>query len=104
MTRLAPLGILELVEELERRAGRKAASKGQGLARFLDLDLLLYGSQVIDLPRLKIPHPRMAERRFVLEPLAELLPDFAVPPGTATVSELLRGVRTQLVERLGSLR
>lgn len=57
--------------------------------RTLDLDLLLFGDERIDTPGLQVPHPGLARRRFVLQPLAELCPDLEVPGAGATVAELL---------------
>lgn len=57
--------------------------------RPLDIDILLYGDLRSSAPELTLPHPRLRERRFVLEPLAEIAPDLRVPPDGATVRELL---------------
>lgn len=57
--------------------------------RPLDIDILLYGDLRSSAPELILPHPRLRERRFVLEPLAEIAPDLRVPPDGATVRELL---------------
>jgi 2-amino-4-hydroxy-6-hydroxymethyldihydropteridine diphosphokinase len=57
--------------------------------RPLDVDIVLWGDRVSDRPELTLPHPRLRERRFVLEPLAEIAPDLAVPPDGITVRELL---------------
>lgn len=66
------------------------------------MDLLLYGNLESSSPELTLPHPRLRERRFVLEPLAELAPDLAVPPDGATVRELLARLRPEpAVERIG---
>lgn len=71
--------LLDLLLELERRFGRVREGVAPQGPRTLDLDLLLYGSARIDEPGLEIPHPRLHERRFVLEPLAELDPSLEVP-------------------------
>ena len=68
--------------------------------RSCDLDLLLYGDRVIAEPDLEVPHPRLAERRFVLEPLAELAPALRLPDGRS-VAELLPAVASQEVRPLG---
>jgi 2-amino-4-hydroxy-6-hydroxymethyldihydropteridine diphosphokinase len=87
------LGARELLDRLlavEQRFGRVRVPDEHG-PRTLDLDLLLYGDEVIDEPGLTVPHPRLHERRFVLEPLAELAPGLLVP-GRGDVESLLRGV------------
>jgi 2-amino-4-hydroxy-6-hydroxymethyldihydropteridine diphosphokinase len=89
----ATLEASELLERLlavERRFGRVRIAGEHG-PRTLDLDLLLYGDKKIDKPGLAVPHPRLHERRFVLEPLVELDPGLIVP-GRGTVESLLRGV------------
>jgi len=87
------LGARELLDRLlavEQRFGR-VRGPGEHGPRTLDLDLLLYGDETIDEPGLAVPHPRMHERRFVLEPLAELAPGLVVS-GRGTVESLLAGV------------
>jgi 2-amino-4-hydroxy-6-hydroxymethyldihydropteridine diphosphokinase len=87
------LGARELLERLlavEERFGRVRVP-GEHPPRTLDLDLLLYGDEQIDEPGLSVPHPRLHERRFVLEPLAELAPGLLVP-GRGSVESLLTGV------------
>ena len=87
-TGLTARALLGSLLELERAFGRdRAASPPMG-PRTLDLDLLLYGDQTIDEPLLTVPHPHLHERRFVLEPLAELDPDLVVP-GQGPVGALL---------------
>ncbi|MEO1278117.1 MAG: 2-amino-4-hydroxy-6-hydroxymethyldihydropteridine diphosphokinase [Planctomycetota bacterium] len=72
--------LLDALLDLERRFGRDRSKEQRWGPRTLDLDLLVFGDVAIDEPGLVVPHPRMAERRFVLEPLADLAPDL-VPPG-----------------------
>jgi 2-amino-4-hydroxy-6-hydroxymethyldihydropteridine diphosphokinase len=89
-TTLSARDLLERLLEIEQRFGRVRASGEHG-PRTLDLDLLLYGDEEIEEPGLTVPHPRLQERRFVLEPLAELAPGLVVP-GREDVESLLRGV------------
>ena len=83
-----PLELLALTQEIERRMGRPAAHDSRA-SRPLDLDILLLEENSLDLPNLIVPHPRMRGRRFVLEPLAEIAPDWRVPPTGETVAQLL---------------
>jgi 2-amino-4-hydroxy-6-hydroxymethyldihydropteridine diphosphokinase len=82
--------LLERLLAVEQRFGRVRVPGEHG-PRTLDLDLLLYGDEQIDEPGLAVPHPRLHERRFVLEPLVELDPGLVVP-GRGTVESLLRGL------------
>ena len=92
-TRLFPLQLLHAIERVERRMGRKRAiAKGP---RIIDIDILLYGESIVEVGDLQIPHPRMAARRFVLEPLAELATDLRHPVTHASVAEMLEAVRDQ---------
>jgi 2-amino-4-hydroxy-6-hydroxymethyldihydropteridine diphosphokinase len=87
-TGLSARALLGVLLELERAFGRdRAAAPRQG-PRTLDLDLLLYGDETIDEPLLTVPHPRLQERKFVLEPLAELDPGLEIP-GQGPVEALL---------------
>jgi 2-amino-4-hydroxy-6-hydroxymethyldihydropteridine diphosphokinase len=85
-TELAPRRLLETLLAIERSLGRERRERWG--PRTIDLDLLLSGSEVLDEPALTVPHPRLHERRFVLEPLAELDPGLVVP-GRGPVGELL---------------
>ena len=89
-TTLTARELLDRLLGVEQRFGRVRIREEHG-PRTLDLDLLLYGGEVIDEPGLHVPHPRLHERRFVLEPLAELAPDLVVP-GHGDMESLLRGV------------
>lgn len=86
-TELPPGALLERLLEIERLLGRTRAGPRFG-PRAIDLDLLLYGDQVVDEPGLRVPHPPLVGRRFALEPLAELDPGLVVP-GAGPVSALL---------------
>jgi 2-amino-4-hydroxy-6-hydroxymethyldihydropteridine diphosphokinase len=82
--------LLDALQRVELAAGRRRRRGGaRWAARNLDLDLLLFGDQVIRRPGLVVPHPEMASRRFVLAPLAELCPERRVPGTGRTVAELL---------------
>jgi 2-amino-4-hydroxy-6-hydroxymethyldihydropteridine diphosphokinase len=87
-TGLSARVLLGALLELERAFGRDRSTAPPRGPRTLDLDLLLYGDEVIDEPGLEVPHPRMHERAFVLEPLVELDPDLEVP-GRGSVQGLL---------------
>jgi 2-amino-4-hydroxy-6-hydroxymethyldihydropteridine diphosphokinase len=89
-TTLAPRALLEALLDVERELGRTRGGPRFG-PRTIDLDLLLYGGETLDEEGLRIPHPRLHERRFVLEPLAELDPE-PVVPGRGAVRALLRGI------------
>jgi 2-amino-4-hydroxy-6-hydroxymethyldihydropteridine diphosphokinase len=88
-TELEPRELLERLLAVERALGRDRSGPRYG-PRTIDIDLLLYGDRVVDEPRLTVPHPRLAERAFALEPLAELDPGLVLPDGRR-VRELLRG-------------
>jgi len=86
-TELAALDLLHAMRGIEAQMGSKRlVAKGP---RLIDIDILLYGSEVIDTPELQVPHPRMHLRRFVLEPLAEVAPSVRHPVSHLSISELL---------------
>jgi len=88
-TALPPRELLHALLAIERTLGRDRAKEQRWGPRTLDLDLLLYADEIIREPDLTVPHPWLAKRRFVLEPLAELCPDRSVPGQARTVRDLL---------------
>ena len=80
-TSLAPRELLERLLEVERTLGRDRSTEERWGPRTADLDLILYGDETIDEPGLEVPHPRLGERAFVLEPLLELDPELRLPDG-----------------------
>ncbi len=86
--RIGARGLLAVLQLVERGAGRTRGGV-RWSARTLDLDLLLFGDEVISQPRLVVPHPGLVSRRFVLAPLAELCPERVVPGTGRTVAQLL---------------
>jgi 2-amino-4-hydroxy-6-hydroxymethyldihydropteridine diphosphokinase len=90
-TTLPPERLLDALLEIEKERGRERPFPGA--PRTLDLDLVLYGDEVIDGPALSVPHPRFRERLFVLEPLAEVAPDLRDPVTGKTIQQLLTALR-----------
>ncbi len=86
--RLPPRELLRRLQNFERGRGRPA-ERETNAPRPLDLDIIYYGGLTLDEPDLVIPHPRAAQRRFVLEPLSHLRPDLVLPGQTKTVTQLL---------------
>ena len=97
-TELFPLQLLQRLQRVERNLGRKRVVLNG--PRTIDIDILLYGNTVMKTADLEIPHPRYSERRFVLEPLAELDATLRDPVTHRTVAEMLDAVRGQSVRRL----
>jgi 2-amino-4-hydroxy-6-hydroxymethyldihydropteridine diphosphokinase len=98
-TDLFPRQLFQRIQRIEREMGRlKRIPKGP---RLIDIDILLYGNAVVKSPELEIPHPRMAERRFVLAPLAELAPELRHPVLNRTVRELSAEVAGQSARKNG---
>jgi 2-amino-4-hydroxy-6-hydroxymethyldihydropteridine diphosphokinase len=90
-TELGPRDLLATLLAIERLLGRVRGEGRRFGPRTIDLDLLLYGQETLDEPGLEVPHPRLHERRFALEPLAELDPALEVP-GRGPVQALLAGL------------
>ena len=96
-TEIPALDLLRALREIESRMGsKKLVPKGP---RLIDVDILLYGNEIIDTPELQVPHPRMLQRRFVLVPLAEIAPSLKHPSWKATAGELLANLSDASVAR-----
>ena len=100
-TALAPDGLMRRLLGIERAMGRKrvrgkkpASSRAKYRPRIIDLDLLFFDNEIIDTRMLKIPHPRLQERRFVLAPMSELAPALIHPKLNASISELLAALKS----------
>jgi 2-amino-4-hydroxy-6-hydroxymethyldihydropteridine diphosphokinase len=100
-TKLPPEEILTIMLQIENKMGRKRLSKNYE-ARPIDIDLMFYDDLQIDSPRLTIPHPLIAQRRFMLVPLAEIAPEKVHPVTRLTIKEMLRICPDKLkVTRIG---
>ena len=95
-----PAELVATVLELERLLGRDRRGEVRWGPRVIDLDVLVWGERVIRTPELEVPHPRLAERRFALEPVVALLGETFAVAGMGLASELLARVRGQVVEQL----
>lgn len=92
-TECMPLQLLHRLQRIEKQLGRRRSRSGAPRGpRTIDIDILLYANHIMETEELTIPHPRMAERRFVLEPLRELAAGLRHPVSRRTVAELLAGV------------
>lgn len=89
VTELSPIEALDTALAIERNLGRKRTEQLGYSSRTVDVDLLLFGEEVIKLPQLILPHPQLHKRRFVLEPLAELAPDLIHPVLLQPIRRLL---------------
>lgn len=97
-TTKTPEEVLGLCQEIENLFGRERLQKWA--ARTLDIDILFYGSLILDMPNLKIPHSEARKRRFVLMPLAEIAPDFVDPAEKKSIKELLRECADRAIVRM----
>jgi 2-amino-4-hydroxy-6-hydroxymethyldihydropteridine diphosphokinase len=98
-TRMVARVLLDSLLEIEQRFGRVRRPEDRWGPRVLDLDLLLYGDEVIEEAGLSLPHPRLHERAFVLVPLAEIAPDLQIP-GRGVVKDLLAAVDATGIEAI----
>ncbi|MBA3374811.1 MAG: 2-amino-4-hydroxy-6-hydroxymethyldihydropteridine diphosphokinase [Gaiellaceae bacterium] len=89
-TTLGPRELLDALLRVEQELGRVRGGERWG-PRTIDLDLLVYGDEIVQEPGLRVPHPRLHERRFALEPLVELEPELEIP-GSGRAAELLKKV------------
>ncbi len=89
-TELSPVGLLDVLLNTEKELGRRRGKTDGYASRRIDLDILFYDRLIIEKSTLKIPHPRIPQRRFVLEPLSEIAADFIHPKLEMTISELLK--------------
>lgn len=104
-TDLRPLEVLDAIQQIENELGRnraaeqieKAATGARYSSRPIDIDIIFYGSEIIDEERLRIPHPLLAERQFALQPLAEIMRSFRHPVTGKSVGEMLDALRTEEV-------
>jgi 2-amino-4-hydroxy-6-hydroxymethyldihydropteridine diphosphokinase len=95
-TILEPMELLKFLKEIEAFMGRQETFRFG--PRIIDLDILFYDDLILDTPKLTIPHPRIAERAFVLIPLAEIAPDLIHPILMKTIQELKAGVDVSSIE------
>ena len=96
-TDLFPRQLFAHVKKTERTLGRQPTQPNG--PRLIDIDILFFGDAVVNTSDLEIPHPRLAERRFVLEPLVEIAPDLRHPVTHRTMSEMLADVKGQAVRQ-----
>ena len=89
----AATDLLAITQSIEKKLGRAAVPE-RNAPRIIDIDLLYFGDEVIATDDLELPHPRIAQRRFVLQPLAEICPDRVLPGQTQSIAKLLHDLKT----------
>jgi len=93
-TGMSPAELLNATQKIERMMGRtKKSVDGVYADRLIDIDILLYGDEIIDTPRLKVPHPLMCKRLFVMQPLAEIAPGKMFPGTDKSIKDILDSIR-----------
>jgi 2-amino-4-hydroxy-6-hydroxymethyldihydropteridine diphosphokinase len=96
-----PMQMMKKLLKIEKQIGRDRSSQAiRRGPRLIDIDMLLYRNSVISTPQLTVPHPRLLERRFVLEPLLELAPQIRDPRTKLPIAQALPGVRDQQITKL----
>ncbi|MEN8929104.1 MAG: 2-amino-4-hydroxy-6-hydroxymethyldihydropteridine diphosphokinase [Flavobacteriales bacterium] len=103
-TALKPKKILKATQKIEKKLGRKQKSKNnQYDDRLIDIDILLFDNRIIDKKKLIVPHPHIQKRRFILEPLVEIIPDYVHPIFKKSIKELLLScedkLKVEIIER-----
>jgi 2-amino-4-hydroxy-6-hydroxymethyldihydropteridine diphosphokinase len=102
-TELIPADLLKRLQHIEAEMGRKRVKGKRWGSRIIDLDILFYDNEIIEKRNLKVPHPRLPGRRFVLVPLSELAPQLIHPGLNASVSELLATTKdTKKIHMMGA--
>jgi 2-amino-4-hydroxy-6-hydroxymethyldihydropteridine diphosphokinase len=99
-TDMFPRMVLARLQKIEKALGRQSTIRNG--PRIIDIDILFFGKFIIEMPDLQVPHPKLAERRFVLEPLVELAPDLIHPAAKKKIAELLALLPPQGVKKLHS--
>jgi 2-amino-4-hydroxy-6-hydroxymethyldihydropteridine diphosphokinase len=94
-TTLHPVSLLHTCHVIERALGRDRQTEQRWGPRTLDLDVLLYGDECVNLPGLKIPHPRMLERDFVLAPLCQIAPAMQIPRADANITPTVEAITVE---------
>jgi len=92
-TRLSPHDLLKALQNIEDNVFKRKRTVKWG-PRSMDLDILLYGNQIVNSPELVVPHPQMSNRRFVLQPLSDIAPDLILPETGLSIKQLLNALKS----------